>query len=564
MKFVWKYISKYDPEYLSRMSESLKVPPLIASILLHRNINSYETARNFFRPHFKQLHDPFLMKDMDKAVERIHKALIEGEKIFVYGDYDVDGVTSTAILYKAIRKLGGKVSFYIPERQKDGYGLSENGVRQIKQKGGNLIITVDCGITAVEESRLINNLGMEMIICDHHQPGPELPPAVAILDPKIEGCEYPFRELAGCGVAFKLTQALYQRLGEPFHKLIDLLELVAVGTSADIVPLLDENRVLVKFGLEKINTQPGIALQALLEVSRMQYREITPNQIVFFLAPRINAVGRMGDASKAVYMFISDDYNYAQKIARMLEVDNRARRSIDEETFREAVELIEEKEKILLNNGLVLYKEGWHQGVIGIVASRVVEKYNRPTVLLSVNDGIAKGSARSIPGVDIYGALQKCSHLIKEFGGHKYAAGITIESDKLPEFTRCFNEAVKTDYPEIEKQSLEIEKEIELSEIDAAILRYLKMMKPYGPSNMRPLFSSSGVKVKGKIKILAERHLKFKISQNGIVIDAIYFNSADFLEEIESRRNSLNIAYSVEENTWNGTTTVQLRIRDFD
>jgi len=403
---------------------------------------------------------------------------------------------------------------------------------------------------------------MDLIICDHHQPGEILPEAIAVLDPKRLNNEYPFVELAGCGVAFKLMQALYTKLGEPFHKLFDLLEFVAIGSSADIVPLVDENRVLTKFGLEKINTQPGIGVQALLEVSRMQYREITPSQIVFFLAPRINAVGRMGDASKAVHMFISSDQKYSQKISRFMEEENKLRRSIDEVTFADADQLIEDSEDLKSRNGLALYKENWHIGVIGIVASRLVEKYHRPVALLSIHDGVGKGSVRSTAGIDVYAALEKCAHLIVEFGGHKYAAGLTVKEDKLAEFANCFNQAIAEVYPEVKKSSLEIESDIKLSEIDAEVLKFLKMMRPFGPGNMRPVFMTDGVCIRGKIRILNDKHLKFKVKQDSITIDCIYFNSAEEIEQIESIKENMNIAFSIEENTWNGTTTIQLRIRD--
>lgn len=565
MKYIWKLIKSEEEDFSpEEKALELKVPPVIAQILSHRKIDTYQEARDFFRPHFKQLIDPFLMKDMDKAVKRLHRALRDGENILIYGDYDVDGVTGTSILYKALSRLGGKVSFFIPERQRDGYGLSENGIREARRKNISLIVSVDCGITAVKESHLINDLDMDLIVCDHHHASAELPDAVAILDPKRDDCSYPFERLAGCGVAFKFMQALYMELNEPFHKLIDFLELVAVGSSADIVPIVGENRVMVKFGLEKINTQPGIGLKALLEISRMQYREINPSLVVFFLAPRINAVGRMGDASRAVHLMITSDTKYAQKIARLLEEENRNRRSVDEVTFAEAQEIIESNEKMKSRYGLVLYKEDWHIGVVGIVASRIAEMFNRPTVLLSIRNGIAKGSARSIPGVDIFTALTNCKHLFKEFGGHKYAAGVTIEAEKLKEFTECFDSEIKKINPVISKPSLEIDCQINLDEVDAAVLRFLKMMKPFGPENMRPLFISKGVSIANEIKIVGKNHLKFKVKQNKITVDCIFFNALDVKEALESRRENMDIVFSIEENTWNGTTTIQFRIQDFE
>jgi single-stranded-DNA-specific exonuclease len=564
MKYIWKMLDE-DPHQddFSVLAADLHVPSVIARVLAHRNINNYEKAKEYFRPHMKQLHDPFLMQDMELAVQRLHKALRDGERILIYGDYDVDGVTGTAVLYRGLAALGGKVTFFIPQRQKDGYGLSENGIRDAEERKIDLIVAVDCGITAVKEAALIRDLGMELIICDHHQPGAEIPAAVAVLDAKRDGCNYPFKELAGCGVAFKLMQGLYNYLHQPNYKLTELLGLVAIGTSADIVPMIDENRVLVKFGLEKINTDPGVGVQALLEIAKMQNREVTPSLIVFFLAPRINAVGRMGDASRAVYLLITRDRNYAKKIARQLESDNQTRRGIDEETFKQAQEILASEAMPKEQNGLVLYNEGWHIGVVGIVASRIAEKYNRPTVLLTLNDGVAKGSARSIPGVNIFAALDQCRDLLLEFGGHKYAAGVTIAEENLPAFQTRFDWEISRQYPHIERPTLEVDAEISFSIIDAGVLRFLKMMKPYGPLNMRPIFVARKVSIRGAIRQVGRNHLKFKVRQDSIGIDAIFFNSIDILPTLEKYRETIDIVFSVEENTWNGRTTIQLRILDF-
>ncbi|HFB68276.1 MAG TPA: single-stranded-DNA-specific exonuclease RecJ, partial [Calditrichae bacterium] len=439
MDYKWVIDCDYNDEDVDRLSKELGIPDLLSKILLKRGIDSFEKARHYFRPDLEALHDPFLMKDMERAVDRLVQALENGEKIMVYGDYDVDGVSGASLLYLVLSQLvGPKVSYYIPDRITEGYGLSIKSIDEIAAQGVSLIVTIDCGVTAVEEIAHANQLGIDVIVADHHQPGETLPPAVAVLDPKREDCPYPFKELAGVGVGFKFMQALYKRLGLPESELDQYLDIVALGSCADIVPVIDENRILVRHGLDRINFNPRYGIKALLESSGIEKKEITVGLIVFVLAPRINAVGRMGDAKRAVQLFTARSLQEARAIARELERENKARRNVDETTFKEALEIVENRLDPENDYAFVLYKKDWHPGVIGIVASRIVERYYRPTIMISVVDGIGKGSARSISGFNIYEAIRDCSHLLTAFGGHKYAAGLTIEEEKIPAFIECF------------------------------------------------------------------------------------------------------------------------------
>jgi single-stranded-DNA-specific exonuclease len=504
------------------------------------------------------------MLDMEKAVQRIIAALREGENILIYGDYDVDGTTGVSLLYEALFKLGGKVSFYIPNRITDGYGLSMDGIHIAESRKVSLIITVDCGITAVEEVEFADSKGIDVIICDHHEPAQNLPQAYAVLDPKVKGCPYPFKELAGVGVAFKLLQALYLKLGYTIEDLIPFLDLVAIGTAADIVPMLDENRILVKYGLERVNAQPRHGIFALLESSSLLGRELDVSLIIFVLAPRINAVGRMSAAKKAVHLMTSSSLQQSRNIARVLESENKMRRGIDESTYSEAIQLAEDQickgAKIL-----VLAKEGWHPGVIGIVASRIMEKFNRPTILISLREGIGKGSARSTTNFNMYQALKGIEHLLDNFGGHKFAAGLTVQEDNI-DYLR--DEMQKITEELISKEdlvpTLVVESEISLNEFDASFFKWLKQFAPFGPQNMRPVFVTRRIEIAGDVQVVGSNHLKFKVKSNGIVIDAIAFNFAEMRDKIKPSRQLIDAAYVIEENTWNGRTTVQMRIKDIN
>ncbi len=563
MYFEWTFVDSHPSEWVDRLASELSVPPIIAQILLNRGITSLEDAKYFFRAGLEHLHDPFLMADMQRAVERIQTAVEQKQRILVYGDYDVDGATATAMMILFFRQLGIEVDFYIPHRIREGYGLSKEAIEAIHGKGVDLIIAVDCGITAIDEVALARTLGMDVIICDHHQPGRVLPEAYAILNPKRADCPYPFKELAGVGVAFKLAQALAQRFSHPENALFQLLDLVAIGSAADIVPLVDENRILVREGLERLQTTQNVGLRALLKKTGLEGKSVGTGQIIFILAPRINAVGRMSDASQAVRLLTTDSEQEALDIAELLEKENRNRRNIDEETFKEAIEQVEayfdpEKDPVL-----VLSSEGWHPGVIGIVASRVVERYYRPTVMISTDDGIGKGSARSIPGFNIYDALKTCSDLMLGFGGHKYAAGLSIESQnisRLRERLHEYADGVLTE--DLLTPKLSIEGELEFNQIDGKLMRILKMMAPYGPQNMRPVFYSKNIRVVGTPAVVGSNHLRFKACQNGKVIDAIGFNLGGLLHRIRGNRTDIEIAYLLEENEWQGRVYTQLRIKD--
>ncbi len=565
MFFQWIFKKPASSENILSLQKKTNINPVLAQLLFERNIDSPEGVNEFLHPELEHLHDPYLMLNMKEAVSRITTALRDGENILIYGDYDVDGITGVSLLYEALFKLGGKVSFYIPNRITDGYGLSPKGVHLAEKNNVKLIITVDCGVTAIEEVAFAKSKGIDVIISDHHEPADQIPDCHAVLDPKQRDCPYPFKELAGVGVAFKLMQALYGSLGYDLSDLMQFLDLVAIGTAADIVMMLDENRVLVKFGLERINTKPRSGVFALLESSSLLGRELDVSLIVFVIAPRINAVGRMSNAKKAVHLLTSSSLQQSRNIARVLETENKMRRIIDETTCREAIALA--KEQIERDDAkiLVLSKEGWHPGVIGIVASRIMEKFNRPTILISLRDGVGKGSARSTLNFDIYSALKGVENILDNFGGHKYAAGLTVQGEniqKLREQMQKLSDRAISNEDLV--PTLEIQSEISLKELDASFLKWLKIFAPYGPQNMRPVFVSRDVEVVGSVNVVGNNHLKFKVKSDGIVIDAIAYNFAEVRDKMKPNRQHIDAAYVIEENTWNGRTTIQMRIKDIN
>ena len=553
----------YNAEELSSLSETLKVPEVISKMLLARGISDLDSAKVFFKPTFENLHDPFKMADMEVAVERLQKAVTTNQRIFIYGDYDVDGITSVSLLYLVLVQLGAQVTYYIPDRLKEGYGLSNMGILEAQKQSADLLISVDCGITGKAEIELANKLGIDVIVCDHHEQGPELPPATAVLDPKRKDCTYPFKELAGVGVTFKLAQGLIDRMGLDPSIVNRYIDLVAIGSSADIVPLIGENRMLTKFGLQRLNQTDNVGIQALLEATGLKGKTIGTGQVVFVLAPRMNAVGRMGDAKRAVQLLTTDNVQQARNIASILESENRKRKSVDEETFRQALEQVEKDHDVNYEKTLVLNKRDWHSGVIGIVASRIVEKFYRPTILISVEDGVGKGSARSIRGYDIFLALNECRDLMLGFGGHKYAAGLTIEENKIDEFKKRFEEvaASKLD-DELLTSKLYVDAELKLTEIDARLVKLLKYFAPFGPQNMRPIFISKNLHVVGSPSVVGNNHLKFKVRQDGRIMDAIGFGMGDLIYRIAPGEANLDIAYVIDENEFMGQTTIQLRLKD--
>jgi single-stranded-DNA-specific exonuclease len=565
MLYRWVFKNHTNIDKIAELKSSLNINHTLAQLILDRSFNTSEEVEHFIKPSLSNLHDPFLFKDMDKAVNRLLTALREGENIIIYGDYDVDGITSVSLLYEALFELGGKVSFYIPNRISEGYGLSRTGIDVAKNRKVNLLITVDCGVTAVDEVKYANENNIDVIVCDHHEATKDVPPALAVINPKLKTSKYPFKELAGVGVAFKLLQALYQRLGYEIEKLEKFLDLVAVGTAADIVPLLDENRILVKFGLEKLNSNSRNGLFALVESASLLGRELTVSTIVFVMAPRINAVGRMSNAKKAVHLLTSKSLQQARNIAKILESENKMRRNIDEATCLEAINMVEQQIDQDVSKIIVLAKEDWHPGVIGIVASRIMEKFNRPAVLISLKEGIGKGSARSTLNFDIYKALNSINHLLEDFGGHKFAAGLTIKEENINELRTTLEKLSKEQLTDEDiTPSLLIESEINLNQFDAKFLKWLKYFAPYGPENMKPVFVVRDLEVVGAVNLVGYNHLKMKVKQDGIVIDAIAYNFGDKISQFKKKKQKLDSAFVMEENTWNGQTTIQMRIRDFN
>lgn len=563
MELNWQLINNHPPAKVSQFAQQLNSSPVLARILLNRGVESIEAARQFFKPNLANLHDPFLMAGMRAAVERIETAISQKQQILIYGDYDVDGATATAMLLRFFQHLGHPADFYVPDRLLEGYGVSEPGIRHAQQQGYPLIISVDCGITANSEISLARNLGIDFIVCDHHQPAAELPPAIAILNPKQPGCRYPFKELSGVGVAFKLIQALQSRFNLDENVLLQSLEFAAIGSSADIVPLVDENRIFVKFGLQRLKQTSNSGLRALMSVAGINGEEIGTGHVVFVIAPRINAVGRLGDAGRAVRLLTTDDEHQAKNIAAILESENRIRRNIDEETFLEAIQIVESSYDPKTQKVLVLEKEGWHPGVIGIVASRIAEKYYRPTVMIATEDGRGRGSARSIPGFDIYDALNRCRDCMLEFGGHKYAAGLSIACSQIQRLRDAINQVadqmLTNDHL---TPKLWIDSELRFSDFKGDFLKLLRMMAPFGPQNMRPVFLATDLQVVGTPNIVGKNHLKFKVRQDGLVMEAIGFNLGDLSYRVNSGERGLQMVFAIEENEWEGRKSLQLRVKD--
>jgi len=551
-----------NQEEVANFGAVLEVPEVIAGILLRKGITTREDAEIFFNPRSEYLYDPFQMRDMERAVERINQALINRERILIYGDYDVDGVTSVALLYRFLKDMGGDVIYFIPDRHHDGYGVTRHGVDLALERGVKIMISVDTGITAVDEIQYANECGLDFIICDHHEPGSVLPPALAILNPKCDD-HYEFRELAAVGVSYKLVQGVIQRLGLREEILEQYIDLVAIGSSADIVPLISENRIIIKLGLDKINYDCSVGVSALIEVSGIKKNRVDVNQVVFGLAPRINAVGRLGNAERAVDLLVTQNSDRAREIARVLENENRKRKSIDSQTLQEALAQIEETCDLDQDKAIVLYKENWHPGVIGIVASRIIERYYRPTIMLTIENGIAKGSARSIPNFDIYQAVKDCEDLVEQFGGHKYAAGLTVRQENLEEFSRRFRAIAAERLSRYDLMpKLHIDGELTLDQIDAHLLEIIRRFAPFGPKNNQPLFVSFGVELlKGPRKV-GSNHLLAKVSQNNAVFDVIGYNLGHLTQTIPPRTRFVDIVYNIEENYWQGRVNVQLYLKD--
>jgi len=560
----WKLKDSPDEKLILSLADSLNISNSLALLLIQRGITNFQEAKLYFRPSLDSLYDPFLMDGMQAASNRVIKAITNNQKICVYGDYDVDGTCSASLMYLFLKELGADVFTYIPNRLSEGYGISIQSIDYLKEQGVNLIISVDCGITAVDEVEYAKSLNIDTIICDHHQPKDKLPDAYAILDPLKPGDPYPFKHLSGAGVAFKLATAIGHKIGNK-DMALKYLDLVALAGAADIVPLVDENRILVKEGLQIINNNPRPGIAALIKCSRIEPGNLTAGQIVFTIAPRVNAVGRLGDANRAVELFTTDDPIKAMELAQILENENQKRRSIDEATFSHAVNLVESS--IDLNNeyGIVLHDNDWHPGVIGIVASRLVEKFHRPTIMLTTVDGIAKGSARSIPGFNIYEALQSCEDLLLQFGGHEAAAGLAVEIDKIDLFRKRFNEVLRQCINEEDiSPEILIDAKISFSEISPKFIRILDQFAPFGPGNMRPIFLSEKVSLTNSPRIVGNNHLVTTFKQNGNdkVFDAIGFNLGYYAEHIDKDKDLVDIVYTIETINKDGKIFPQLRIKD--
>ncbi len=563
MDLKWVVQPEPDPVISRRLSDDLNVPKVASRILVSRGITDSLRAERFLKPSISDLFDPFMLSNMHKAVARVIKALKQNEKIMIYGDYDVDGITSTAVMFLVLNRLGANVTYYLPNRLVEGYGISEDGLVEAKRRNIDLLITVDCGITAVNEFDSARKMGIDCIITDHHEPADRIPDAHAIVNAKLDGESSPGFELSAVGVAYKFAQALYRELGQDETELEEHLDLVALGTAADIVPMVGENRILTKFGLDQIarTTKPG--LKALIFIAGLMGQKIGTGQVVFILAPRINAIGRLGDAEQAIKLLTTKDENKATTIARILNAENQRRKSIDEQTLSEAIEQLETKVDLAKERAIVLSSRGWHQGVIGIVASRLVERYHRPTVMIAIDGDEGKGSARSIPGFHLYDALKECEGDLIRYGGHKYAAGLSIAPEKIDSFRKNLNRVsakMLSDEDLIPK--LSIDSEIEIETIDQDLVNVLERFAPFGPQNMRPVFVSANNEIVGAPHIVGKKHLKFKVRKSERILDCIGFNQGDFLKSLNYRPLLIDMVFVIENNYWNGQNKIQLRTRD--
>ena len=546
---------------IAGLQESLKIDRILAELLVKRGINTYEEAHHYFRPTLEQLHDPFLMKDMDLAIDRIAQAIQSGEKILIYGDYDVDGTTAVALTYSFFRKHYSEIDFYIPDRYLEGYGISTQSIDYASENGYTLIIALDCGIKSNDKIEYAIEKGVDFIICDHHLPGDSLPAAIAVLDPKRPDCEYPYKELSGCGIGFKLIQAYAQKHNLPFEEVSTYLDLVACSIASDIVPITGENRVLAWLGLHKLNTDPCKGLTALMNLSGKK-DDLTITDVVFTIGPRINAAGRIDDAKHAVNLLIADSDAFAFEKGQIINIKNTERREHDSQITEQALAMIDSNPDLIAMKTTVLYNHDWHKGVIGIVASRLTEKYYRPTIVLTNSNGFAAGSARSVIGFDLYEALSECSDLLVQFGGHKFAAGMTLKTENIAAFQQRFEEVVsRTITDEQLTQSISIDAEIALKHIDAKFFRVLKQFEPFGPQNMAPVFLSKNVYTYGSASLVGTNHLKMNVHQNDQnYYNCIGFNLGEFLPMINSGA-PIDICYTIEENVWKEKRTIQLNIK---
>jgi single-stranded-DNA-specific exonuclease len=551
-----------DVQKAEVLAKELNISLTLAQLLFRRGIYTFEEAKKYFRPSLKDLHDPFLMKDMDRAVDRLIQALEKGERIMIYGDYDVDGTTSVALVYSFLSTIHPHLLYYIPDRYKEGYGVSLQGMHWAKEKGVNLIISLDCGIKSFAAIELCNEQGMDFIVCDHHKPDDKkLPPAHAVLDAKRNDCSYPYKELSGCGVGFKLLTALCQKTDRPFDQLVPYLDLVVISIAADIVPITGENRVLAYHGLKQLNASTRAGIRALVKIAGFK-KDLNISNVVFGLAPRINAAGRIDHAFGALELLLEKEEALVMERANQVDDLNSSRKDFDQRITEEALAMIEAEGQLSAKT-TVLFKEDWHKGVIGIVASRCIEKYYRPTVILTESQGMATGSARSVRGFDLHEAISQCEDLLEQFGGHMYAAGLTLKKENVPAFKARFEQVVSTSIQEhMLHASLEIDEEIPLSRITEKFFQIVEQMAPFGPGNMQPVFVVRRVKAKA-VRLLKEQHLKFEVCcpETGQKIVAIGFQMAEFYKNIEEGKY-FDLCFQIQENEYLGQKTLQLLVKD--
>ncbi len=557
----WSTREMPDDTVVNDLAGVLNIDTVLSTLLVHRGITTYEEARYFFRPDHRHLHDPFLMADMEKAILRIEEAIEKEEKILIYGDYDVDGTTAVALVYSFFKNHHANIEYYIPDRYTEGYGISTQGIDYASEYSFSLIIALDCGIKSVDKIAYANAKNIDFIICDHHTPGDVLPDAVAVLDPKRKDCEYPYKELSGCGIGFKLAQAFAEKNDIPFEEVSIYFDLAAVSIACDIVPITGENRILAYYGLQKINTNPCIGIKKLMEVAG-RTGNFTISDIVFLLGPRINAAGRIDDAKHAVELLIACTEEAANEKGELINIKNTERKGHDLQITDEALSMIDSDNILIGRKSTVVYNENWHKGVIGIVASRLTEKYYRPTIVLTRSNGHVAGSARSVLGYDLYEALCGCSDLLIQFGGHKYAAGLTMHPENVPAFIDKFEEVVSATITDEQLiQQITIDAEITLSQIESKFFRVLNQFAPFGPENMLPVFVTKNVYVSGNAGLAGSKHLKMAVMQPGSpAFDCIAFNHGEYLEQIKPNV-PFDICYTIEENIWKERRSIQLNIK---
>ncbi|GAB4037556.1 single-stranded-DNA-specific exonuclease RecJ [Spirosoma gilvum] len=558
--------STEEQEAIEALSQSLGISSALSALLVQRGVTSFNESRQFFRPELGHLHDPFDMKDMDRAILRLQKAMLpeRSEKILIYGDYDVDGTTSVALVYGFLKNYHAKIDYYIPDRYKEGYGISKQGVEWAAEHGFTLIIALDCGVKSIERVADANALGVDFIICDHHRPGSELPNAVAVLDPKRDDCSYPYKELSGCGIGFKLLQAYCVKAGIELSVLYPYLDLVAVSIASDIVPVTGENRVMAYYGLKYLNAAPRTGLKALISVAGFTKGELNITNLVFGIGPRINAAGRIQHAKAAVQLLLAESEDEADGFALAINQHNNSRREFDTSITEQALAMIRESETLIKAKSTVLYDATWHKGVIGIVASRCIEHFHRPTIILTQSNDKAAGSARSVPGFDVYEAIEECADLLEQFGGHTFAAGMTMPVGNIDAFRKKFEEVVSRKIKEEHLTPLiDIDLPLDFSEISDKLVRIVKQMGPFGPHNMQPIFMTEDVYLAGEPYIMKDKHLKITVRQgrSGHTLTAVGFGLARVAAHLQPGK-PFSICYQVEHNVYNGNVSLQLMLKD--